>query len=265
MLDVFTYAFIQKALIACFFTSIICAVAGTLVVVNRSAYITGGVAHASYGGIGLALYGGFPPIAGAAALAALMGLLLGRVRQHDEARADAVVSGLWAAGMALGILLSDLTPGYAADFLAYLFGNILLVSTVDLVLLGVAAVSALLLTIKYYRILLACSADKEYAATLGVPVALVNTLMLVFLCVSVVMLMKVAGLILVMALLSIPASIAERHTKRMADTMIVSFIISAVAIFGGFFIAIQANLTPSAVIVGILATLYGGNAILHSK
>jgi zinc transport system permease protein len=230
-----------------------------VVVVNRSAYITGGVAHASYGGIGVALWAGFPPIYGAMGIAALMGVLLGVVRQRDERRADALVSALWAAGMAAGILLADITPGYTADFLSYLFGNILLVSTQDLIFLGVMAALSVGLMIKFYRVLLACTSDGDYAATLGIPVATVNILMLVFLCISVVLLMKVAGLILVMALLSIPASIAESHTKKMSGMIKLSFIIAALSIFGGLGVAVWLNLTPGAVIVAILSIAYAAN------
>jgi zinc transport system permease protein len=262
MFELLHYDFMQRALTACFFTSIICAVAGTLVVVNRSVYITGGVAHATYGGIGFALWAGFPPLYGAMGVAAAMGFLLGIVRQKDERKADALVSVLWAAGMAAGILLSDVTPGYATDFLGYLFGNILLVSQTDIFLLAVASVLAIFLAVRYYRTILACTADVEYAASLGIDVRRVNIIMLVLLCLSVVLLMRVAGLILVMALLSIPAAIAETHTKRLSHMMWLSFILATVSIFVGMIVSSFANLTPGAVIVGILSIMYGANMVL---
>lgn len=250
------YSFMQYALAACLFTVVICAVAGTLAVVNRNVYITGGVAHASYGGIGFALWAGFPPVLGAMIVALGMGTALGVMRLRSSDKIDAFVSALWAMGMAAGILLTDLTPGYPADYLSYLFGNILLVTRFDLALGAFFAFLSVVLAVKYYRPLLAVSADQEYAATLGYNVRLINLVMLVMLCVAVVLLMRLAGLIMVMALLSIPASIAENHSRQLSEMMVLAGIISAICIFGGLFAATALNLTPSAVIVAFLAAAY---------
>lgn len=265
MIDIFHYGFIQNAVLACFFTVIICAVAGTLVVVNRNVFITGGVAHASYGGIGLALWLGFAPILGALGVALLAGVFLGLLRQKHAEKADALVSAFWAAGMAAGILLSDLTPGYSVDFLSYLFGSILLVSPVDLIVIGAFSLLTLVLVFRYYRVILATSADQAYAATLGIPVKTVNLVLLVLLCVSVVMLMRVAGLIMVMALLSIPAAVVETHTKQLYKMMFLSGAVAFVTIYGGFFISTWLNLTPSAVIVALLALVYMINTVIFGR
>lgn len=265
MSEMLSYSFMQYALAACFFTVVICAVAGTLAVVNRNVYITGGVAHASYGGIGLALWAGFAPVLGAMGVALVMGIVLGVMRLKNSDKTDAFVSALWAMGMAAGILLTDLTPGYPADYLSYLFGNILLVTKLDLIFCGVFSIAALVLAAIYYRAILAVSADQEYASTLGYNVRLINLVMLVLLCVAVVLLMRVAGLIMVMALLAIPASIAESYTKRLSLMMALAGGISAVCIFGGLFLAVKLNLTPSAVIVAFLSILYIINIVLTKK
>ena len=262
MIELLKYSFMQNAIISCFFTVIICAVAGTLVVVNRNVFITGGVAHASYGGIGVALWIGFSPLLGALGVAVLAGTLLGIMRQKYADKSDALVSALWAAGMAGGILLSDLTPGYSVDYLSYLFGSILLVSLQDTIFIGVFALMLLILAVYYYRVLLIVSSDQEYASTLGIPVKRVNLILLVFLCVSVVLMMRVAGLVIVMALLSIPASVAETYTKRLSGVMLLSGLIAAAAIFGGLFLAVYLNLTPGAMIVALLAVIYLLNIIV---
>ncbi len=262
MIDLLKYSFMQNAVVSCFFTVIICAVAGTLVVVNRNVFITGGVAHASYGGIGFALWAGFSPLLGALGVAVLAGVLLGLMRQRYAEKADALVSALWAAGMAAGILLTDLTPGYSVDYLSYLFGSILLVSLQDMIFIGVFAVVLLIFALRYYRVLITVSADQEYAATLGIPVKMLNLILLILLCISVVLLMRVAGLVMVMALLSIPAAVAETHTKRLSGMMFISGLIAAVSIFGGLFLAAYANLTPGAVIVALLAVIYLVNIII---
>ena len=255
-MEILAYPFMQKALLASFFAVFICAVAGTLVVVNRSVFITGGVAHASYGGIGLALFLGFSPVAGALILATFMGVVLGLVRRKNEGKADALVSAFWAAGMAGGILLSDINPGYKSDFLSYLFGSILVVSKTDLFLIGLFAFLLVGLALKYYRVILAISADQDYAATLGINVRWINLVMLVLLCLSVIMLMRVAGLIMVMALLSIPAAVARAHTGKLSSAMVLSGVIAALAVFGGLGISVFTNLTPGAVIVAVLALIY---------
>jgi zinc transport system permease protein len=263
MFDVLNYSFMQHALLAALFTALICAVAGTLVVVNRTVYITGGVAHASYGGIGLALFAGVAPMLGAMAVAVVMGIILGIMKENHSQRIDAVTSALWAAGMALGILLSDLTPGYSVDFLSYLFGNILLLSTGEVLFTGAFAAFLIIVVLKYYRTILATSADQAYALTLGINVRMVNIVLLVVLCMAVVVLMRVAGLILVMALLSIPASIAETHSRQLGKMMIIAGFVAAAALFSGLALAVWANLSPSAAVVAILALAYLVNTKLR--
>ena len=262
MIELLQYSFMHNALISCFFAVIICAVAGTFAVVNRNVFIAGGVAHASYGGIGFALWAGFSPLLGALGVSVLAGAFLGLIRQKHSDKMDALVSVLWAAGMAGGIILTDLTPGYSADYLSYLFGNILLVSLQDIIFIGIFSVALLALAIRYYRILLVVSADQEYAATLNIPVKMVNMLLLIILCISVVLLMRIAGLVMVMALLSIPAVVAESHTKRLSGMMMMSGLIAAVTVFCGLFLAAYADLTPGAVIVALLAVTYLLNLVV---
>ena len=263
MIELLSYPFMQNALAASLFTAVICGIAGTLVVVNRTVYITGGVAHASYGGIGLALFAGFSPVLGAMGVALIMGIILGIMKENYSQRTDAVTSALWAAGMALGILLSDITPGYSVDFLSYLFGNILLLSPFDVILSAVFAALLIVVALRFYRTILITSADQAYATTLGINVRKVNILLLVLLCVSVVVLMRVAGLILVMALLSIPASIAETYSKQLSKMMLIAGFIAAAALLGGLAISTAAGLTPSATIVALLALAYLGNTLIR--
>jgi zinc transport system permease protein len=261
MIELLSYDFMQHAILASFFAAIICAVAGTLVVVNKTVYITGGVAHASYGGIGLALFAGFSPVLGAMAVALAMGILLGVMRENNSQRIDAITSALWAVGMAFGILLSDLTEGYAVDFLSYLFGNILLLSTFDVTLTGFFAVLLVFVIVKYYRTILVTSADQAYAVTLGIKVRRVNIVLLVLLCMAVVVLMRIAGLILVMALLSIPAAIAEMYSKRLSAMMVIAGAIALVALLLGLAISTVVNISTSATVVSLLALAYLINII----
>jgi zinc transport system permease protein len=256
MFPILSYPFMQNALAACFITVLICAVAGSIAHVNRQTFVAGGVAHASYGGIGLALFAGFSPMLGALLVALAIGFILGVLRGRKYRNTDAVVSALWAMGMAFGVLLTDKTSGYATDYLSYLFGNILLTSGTELALSGVYAVIIVILVIKYYRVILAVSADQDYAQSVGINIKAVNLIMLIFLCVGVVLIMKVSGLIMVMALLSIPVAIAERYAKSLVHAIVMSGVISFAAIFLGLFASHILNLTPSAVMVAILSALY---------
>lgn len=262
MIELLNYSFMQNAVITLAFASLICAIAGSLVVVNRTVYITGGVAHASYGGIGLALWAGFAPMLGAVAVAVIMGIILGIVREKYSSKTDALVSALWAAGMAAGVLLSDITPGFASDYLSYLFGDILLISGVDILVTVIFTFVIIILTVKYYRVILASSADQQFAASAGVNVRMVNILMLVLLCVAVVILMRVAGLVLVMALLAIPASIAESYSRKLSHMMFISGVIALLSMFTGLIASVWLDLTPGAAIVAILSMLYLINIII---
>ena len=165
----------------------------------------------------------------------------------------------------MGILLTDMVSGYSVDYLSYLFGSVLLVSFQDIVIIGVFAALLLSLVIRFYRVLLVVSADQEYAATLNIPVKQINLVLLVILCISVVLLMRIAGLVMVMALLSIPAAVAETRTKSLSKMMLLSGLIAAAAVFGGLFLAIYANLTPGAVIVALLAVIYLLNMVTANK
>jgi zinc transport system permease protein len=256
MIDLISYPFMQNALAACFITVIICAVAGSVAHVNRQTFVAGGVAHASYGGIGLALFAGFSPLWGALLVALLVGLILGVLRGRKYRNIDAVVSALWAMGMAFGVILTDKTSGYAADYLSYLFGNILLTGRDELAVSGAFALTITFLIIKYYRVILAVSADQDYAQSIGINVKFANLIMLVLLCMGVVLIMKVSGLIMVMALLSIPVAIAERHAKSLSFTVALSGVISFIAIFSGLALSHALNLTPSAVMVVLLSAAY---------
>jgi zinc transport system permease protein len=264
MLELLSYPFMHNALAACFITVLICAAAGSIAHLNRQTFVAGGVAHASYGGIGLALFAGFPPLWGALLVALAVGLILGILMGRKYRNTDAVVSALWAMGMAFGIILTDKTSGYAADYLSYLFGNILLTDRAELILSGIFAAVIIFLIIKYYRVILAVSADQDYARSIGINVKFANLAILVLLCVGVVLIMKVSGLIMVMALLSIPVAIAERYAKSLAKTIVLSGIISFIAIFSGLAASHKLNLTPSAVMVAILSAAYLAD-ILISK
>ncbi len=171
MWDILKLDFMQHALLAGGFVSLACGIIGSLVVVNRIVFLSGGIAHAAFGGIGLAFFLGFSPFLGAALFAAAVSIIMGVVSFKVRHRSDTVIGVLWAIGMAVGVILIDLTPGYHVDLMSYLFGSILTVPGSDLWLMGCMDVIILLVILVFYKEFVAVSYDEEFAFVVGIPVA----------------------------------------------------------------------------------------------
>ncbi|MTW20942.1 metal ABC transporter permease [Allochromatium palmeri] len=217
-----TYGFLQSALTAGLLASVGCGVIGPFVVVKRIAFMAGGIAHSVLGGMGAALYFGVDPFAGALMAAICSALLIGAVRLSWKTQEDTLIGALWAIGMAIGVLFIAKTPGYSSDLMSFLFGNILLVPTrelwwmagLDLVLVATVAL--------FYRQFMAVTFDEEFARLRGVPVALFYLLLLCLVAVTVVLLIQVVGLILVIALLTLPAAIAGHYVHSLGVMMLIA-------------------------------------------
>jgi zinc transport system permease protein len=256
MLEAFQLEFMRNALLAGILTSIACGIIGTLVVVNRIVFISGGVAHAAYGGVGIAFYFGFPPIWGAAGFSLFISAVMALVTLKNKQRADTVVGVLWAVGMALGIILIDLTSGYNVDIMSYLFGSILTVPKSDLFLMAALDVFILILVVVYYNGFLAMSFDEEFAMTMGVPVRALYFLLLAMMAFSVVMVIRVVGLILVIALLTIPPYVAEKYCHSLSSMMLLSTVLSCVFSLIGLCLSYSFNLTSGATIILVAAAFF---------
>jgi zinc transport system permease protein len=249
MIEALQFEFIRNALIAGLLASILCGIMGTLVVVNRIVFLSGGIAHAAYGGIGLAFYFGWPFLAGTLGFSLAAALIMAAVTLNAKHRADTIIGVVWAVGMATGIILMDLTPGYNVDLMSYLFGSILSVPASDLwVMLGLCVLIAALIGL-YYKDLLALSYDEEFARIRGVSVRLIYFSMIAMLAVSIVLVMQVVGLILVIALLTIPPFIVEKYAKSLLQMMVGSALAGAVFTTSGLFLSYTYNLTSGASII----------------
>ncbi|NCC27454.1 MAG: metal ABC transporter permease, partial [Gammaproteobacteria bacterium] len=216
------HAFLQTALLAGLLASLGCGLIGTFVVVKRIAFMAGGIAHSVLGGMGAALYFGFDPLLGALAAAVLSALLIGLVRLAWNAQEDTLIGALWAIGMAIGILFIAKTPGYTTDLMSFLFGNILLVPRRELWFMAGLDLVLLLTVMLFYRQLLAVTFDEEFARLRGVPVAFFYLLLLCLVAVTVVLLIQVVGLILVIALLTLPAAIAGHYVHSLGGMMLIA-------------------------------------------
>ncbi len=253
MLEALSYDFFQNALIAGVLVSILSGIIGSLIVVNRMVFLAGGIAHTSYGGIGIAVYFGLPIFLGASVFAVLAALLMAMITLHQRNRIDTFIGLIWAIGMAIGIILIDLTPGYNVDMMSYLFGSILAVSNDDILYISILTTIVIFILTFWYRDILAVSYDSEYAALRGINVKFFYTLILVLSALTVVVAIKVVGLILVIALLTIPIYIAEKLSTSLAKMMIVSGILSSIFTFGGLWLSYSYDITSGASIIIVSA------------
>lgn len=263
MIEVLQFEFMRNALYAGILTSIICGIIGTLIVVNRLVFLAGGIAHSAYGGIGIAFFFGLPYMVGAIGFSFVVAMIMAGVSLKAKERADTIVGVLWAVGMASGILLLDLTPGYNVDLMSYLFGSILSVPRSDLVTMAAIGVVIILLVSYFFRDLLAMSYDEEFAQIRGMPVKRLYYMLIGMVAVTVVMVVQVVGLILVIALLTIPPSISEKYTKSLAKMMLCSCLLGMVFTTGGLWLSYRYDMTSGAAIIFLAGVVYFLSLILE--
>lgn len=253
MLEALNYEFIQNAIIAGVLVSFASGIIGSLIVVNRMVFLAGGIAHTSYGGIGLAVYFGLPIFLGASLFAVAAAILMAFITLNQRDKIDTFIGLIWAVGMAIGIIFVDLTPGYNVDLMSYLFGSILAVSNEDLRYMSILLGATVFIVTIFYRQILAVSYDSLYASLRGINVKFFYTLILVLSALTVVIAIKVVGLILVIALLTIPIYIAQKLSNSLGFMMFISGILSTAFTLTGLYISYNYDLTSGASIILISA------------
>jgi zinc transport system permease protein len=256
MIEALQFEFMRNAVFAGFFASLICGVIGSFVVVNRLVFLAGGIAHAAFGGIGIAFFFGIPYMLGTLGFSLIAAMLMTAVVLKNKHRADTFIGILWAVGMATGIILLDLTPGYNVSLMSYLFGSILAVPDSDIWWMIGLSITTLSAGVFFYRDLLAISYDDEFARLRGVPVNLIYFLFIGLVAVSIVIIIRIVGLILVIALLTIPPYIAEKYSRSLAQMMMFSTILAIIFNFSGLWLAYTYNLTSGATIILVAATVF---------
>jgi zinc transport system permease protein len=266
----------QHALLAGVLVSVACGIMGTFVVVNRIVFISGGIAHAAYGGIGLGYFikynvvpvvlagsalaqtqrPGYFPLVGAIVFSLLAALAMGLVQRKTRERADTIIGVMWAIGMALGIIFVDLTAGYKVDLMSYLFGSILAVERVELfIILGLDILIIVLVSL-LYKELLAISFDETFAMVENVPVDAVYLVLVAMVALTVVMLMRVVGLIMVIAMLTMPAAIAGQFVKDMKRMMALASLLGVAFTTLGLWFSYIWDLTSGASIILVAGVTY---------
>jgi zinc transport system permease protein len=256
MLEALQFDFMRNALLAGILVSISCGIIGTLVVVNRIVFISGGIAHAAYGGIGISYFFRFNPVLGAILFSIVSAMGMGLLQRRLRERADTLIGVMWAMGMAIGIIFIDLTPGYKADLMSYLFGSILAVPSQDL--WGMVLIDGLILgfVMIFYKELLAISFDETFATIRNLPVELIYLLLMAAIALTVGMMMKVVGLIMVIALLTIPAAISGQLVKDMRAMMAIASLLGMIFTTTGLWLSYRLNLTSGATIILVAGIAY---------
>lgn len=256
MFDILSYNFFQNALLGVLTVSIAAAIIGTYIVTRRMVFIAGGVTHACFGGLGLGYFLGVSPILMAGVFAVASSLGVEWLSTRHRVREDSAIGVVWALGMAIGTLFIFLTPGYVPELNSFLFGNILTITSGDLAVFALFLVILVLFFAVFYRLIIACSFDRDFARTQGLPVAAINCIMTVLVAVCIVLTIRLIGIMLLLTLFTMPQMIAETHTRRFLPMMLMSVAWSAVCSVLGLLFSYYLNVPASSTIVLTLILAY---------
>lgn len=251
--DIFQYGFLRNALAACMLSGIVCGIVGTYVVCRRTVFLSGGITHASFGGIGIAYYLGLNPILGAGVFAVLSSLGIEWASGRGRVREDSAIGIVWSVGMAVGVIFIYLTPGYAPNLMSFLFGNILTVTPADIVSLAVLAIVVLALFALMMRQIVYVAFDRGYARSQGIPVRFISYAMSVIVALAIVFSIRTVGIVLLLSLLTIPAVIANSLTRSYGRMTLWAAVIAVVGNLVGLWFSYALNIPAGAAAVFVLA------------
>ena len=249
LIELLQYTFFQHALLGSLFASIACGIIGTYIVTRRLVFISGGITHASFGGIGIGLYTGVSPILSAALFSVLSAFGVEWLSKRKDMREDSAIAVFWTFGMAIGIIFSFLSPGFAPDLSAFLFGNILTITRADIVVLAVLS----LLLIAFFSIFLSpiiyIAFDREFARSQRIPVVLFEYILMMFIALTIVACLRMIGIVLAMSLLTIPQLTANLFTVSFKRIILLSILFAYIGCAGGLLLSYQLQIPSGAAII----------------
>lgn len=254
--SIFQYDFIIKGLLGAVFASITAGLAGTYIVTKRMVFLSGGITHASFGGIGIGYYFGFNPVVGAAVFGILSGLGVEYLSVRQKIREDSAIGILWAFGMAIGIIFIFLTPGYSPNLMSYLFGSILTVTNADIIALGIMSLILILYFSIFYRTILYISFDEQFARTYSPYVNIFKYATTALVALTIVLNIRMAGVVLVLSLLTIPPNIAMIFTKVYSGIILWSVLAGFIGTTAGYALSYFAGIPVGATIIFTLVILW---------
>lgn len=251
MFEFMQYDFMVNAVLASLFASIACGIIGTYIVIKRLVFLSGGIAHSAYGGIGLGYLFSFNPILGAVGSSVIGAIFISKMRNSRSENEDTLIGIIWSFGMALGVLFIGLSPGYAPDLMSYLFGNILTVSKTEIISMAATDLIIVFLVGLFYRQFQSITFDEEYAKTTGLNVELYYLILFILIAVTIVLLIKLVGIILVVALLTIPAAISKFFAESIGKMMLFSILFGLIFTLVGLLFSYYLNLPSGSTIIVI--------------
>ncbi len=255
--DLFEYQFLKNAVAAAILVSIVAGIIGTYITSRRLVFLSGGITHASFGGIGIAYYIGISPIIGAIVFSILSAFGIEALSHRKSIREDSAIGMLWAFGMAIGIIFIFLTPGYAPNLLSFLFGSILTVTNSDLLCLLIFSIAVSLFFTFFYRPILYIAFDPVFARTQKIPVTFMNYLLITFIAIAIVLSIRVVGIILLISLFTIPPATANIFSHHFGKIIFWSILLSFLGSFIGLLLSYSINIPSGAAIVVVLVIIFG--------
>ena len=256
MIELLQYDFFVNAVIAAILTSITCGIIGTYIVSKRIVFISGGITHTSFGGIGLGYYLGFNPLLGATVFSLLAAWIIEFMSKRTDVREDSAIAILWSFGMAIGIIFIFITPGYAPNLMSYLFGSILTVSYLDLAMMLTVTLAISLFFGIFYKTILFVAFDEQYLKTRNIPVEFFNYVLIGFVALAIVLSIKTVGIILIISLLTIPQSTANLFVKDFGKIILYSVIIGIIGSLTGLIASYYLDIPSGASIIFFLVVIF---------
>ncbi|MDR1380277.1 MAG: metal ABC transporter permease [Tannerella sp.] len=266
-MDILQYTFFQNAIWASFLTAIACGITGTYIVSRRIVFISGGITHASFGGLGIGFYAGINPLLSALIFSVMSAFgveYLSHSGGYRRIREDSVIASVWSLGMAIGVIFMFLTPGYAPNLSAYLFGNILTVSRTDICWMAVLTFILILAYIPGRRALMYTAFDRDFAFTQGLPVRFIEYAMMFFISATIVLSIRLVGIMLLMSILTVPQMTVNMFTSDYHKIVITSSILGFFGCAAGLFLSYFFNIPSGAFIILILIILFLIAKAVHS-
>ena len=256
ILELFNYTFFQHALLGSLFASIACGIIGTYIVTRRLVFISGGITHASFGGIGIGLYMGISPILAAAVFSVLSAFGVEWLSKRKDMREDSAIAVFWTFGMAIGIIFSFLAPGFTPDLSAFLFGNILTITLTDIWMLVI--LSIILIGFFYFFLtpVIYIAFDREYARSQRIPVRLFEYILMMFIALTIVACLRMIGIVLVISLLTLPQMTANLFTHSFKKIIFMSIGIGFISCSGGLLLSYQLQVPSGAAIIFFSILVY---------
>lgn len=258
MIELLQYTFFQNALLGSLLASIACGIIGTYIVTRRLVFISGGITHASFGGIGIALFSGFPPILCAAVFSSLSAFGVQWLSSRRDMREDSAIAVFWTFGMAVGIIFSFLAPGFTPDLSTYLFGNILTITTSDLCFLGVVALLLVLTFTFFLHPIISVAFDKQFSRSQNIPVGLFEYTLMLFIALTIVACLRMVGIVLAISLLTIPQMTANLFTYNFKNMIWLSIGIGFMSCLCGLILSYWLNVPSGATIIFFSILIYVG-------